>query len=133
MLCSLQCRVKELWDLRVKQNLNLNLEGGPKQQSILLWISNPLKLKGICFYFFCYLFSVVSHYSHRIKLFNMGISRDSNYNSVCHTEGRIFQYGMQILHLNDKQSHESRQNLPCMRCLVRVYGSDALDLPQQDP
>lgn len=114
ILCSLSCCVKDLWDLRVEQNWNLYLKGGPKQQSILQCISNPLKLE---YLFFCYLFFVVSHCSHRIKLFNMGISHDSDFNSVCHTEGRIFQCGNHILHLNDKQTHESRQNLPCMNVL----------------
>lgn len=65
----------------MEQDENLDLKGGPKQQSILLRILNPLKSESICvlgFYFF--------HCSHRIKLFNMDISPDSDYNSISHSE-----------------------------------------------
>lgn len=85
---------------------NLNLEGGPKQHSILLRILNPLKSESICilgFYFFCC--------SHRIKLFNMDISPDSDYNSVPHSESRVGKDGVQILDLNDEKMQERWQNL----------------------
>ncbi|GAB0184821.1 hypothetical protein GRJ2_000947400 [Grus japonensis] len=46
--------------------------------------------------------------SHRIKLGNMDISPDSDYNSIPQSERRVGQDGIQILNLNDLCTSEIR-------------------------